>query len=68
MEMKDRLQELANRAKRLIEEAESPEKLNDARVAFLGKKGELTARLKSPRKTALPSDSWSMRPGNGSKP
>ena len=49
MEMKERLQELAERARESIEKAEDPERLNEARVAFLGKKGELTAILKSMR-------------------
>ena len=46
MEMKDLLQELSQRARERIEKAENPDKLNEARVAFLGKKGELTAILK----------------------
>ena len=49
MEMKERLQELAERARERIKKAEDPERLNEARVAFLGKKGELTAILKSMR-------------------
>ena len=49
MDMKDLLVELTERAKASIEQAEDPEKLNEARVAFLGKKGELTAILKGMR-------------------
>ena len=52
MDMKERLQELADRAKKLIEEAEDPGKLNEARVSFIGKKGELTAILKGLRDVA----------------
>ena len=52
MEMKERLQELADRARQLIEDAEGPERLNEARIAFLGKKGELTAILKSMKDVA----------------
>ncbi len=52
MDMKERLQELAERARASIESAEGPDKLNDARVAFLGKKGELTAILKSMKDVA----------------
>ena len=52
MEMKDKLQELADRARKLIEQAEGPDRLNEARIAFLGKKGELTAILKSMKDVA----------------
>ena len=41
-----RLQELAENARIRIEESEGLDKLNDVRVAYLGKKGELTAILK----------------------
>ncbi|MBQ1491109.1 MAG: phenylalanine--tRNA ligase subunit alpha, partial [Blautia sp.] len=50
--MKDKLQELADRARKLIEQAEGPDRLNEARIAFLGKKGELTAILKSMKDVA----------------
>ena len=46
MDMKERLQELAENARMRIEESEGLDKLNDVRVAYLGKKGELTAILK----------------------
>ena len=46
MDMKERLQELAENARVRIEESEGLDKLNDVRVAYLGKKGELTAILK----------------------
>ena len=46
MDMKERLQELAENARKRIEESEGLDKLNDVRVAYLGKKGELTAILK----------------------
>ena len=45
MDMKERLQELAENARVRIEESEGLDKLNDVRVAYLGKKGELTACL-----------------------
>ena len=45
--MSDTLQELRDRALAQIKEGITPEKLEEARVAFLGKKGELTAMLKS---------------------
>ena len=38
--------ELAENARVRIEESEGLDKLNDVRVAYLGKKGELTAILK----------------------
>ena len=39
MDMKEKLQELAEAArKRRIEEAEGPDKLNEVKVAYLGKK------------------------------
>ena len=47
MDMKERLQELAEAAGKRISESEGLEKLNEVRVAYLGKKGELTAILKS---------------------
>ena len=43
MDMKERLQELAENARMRIEESEGLDKLNDVRVAYLGKKGELTS-------------------------
>ncbi len=55
MEMKDLLMELSLRAKAKIEEAEGPDKLNEARIAFLGKKGELTSILKG-MKNVKPED------------
>ena len=45
--MKEKLQEIMESALKQIEEAVDGEKLNDARVYFLGKKGELTQVLKS---------------------
>ncbi|MBR2765209.1 MAG: phenylalanine--tRNA ligase subunit alpha [Blautia sp.] len=50
--MNERLQELSRRAKASIEAAMDPDKLNEARVAFLGKKGELTAILKGMKDVA----------------
>ncbi|MBQ1310580.1 MAG: phenylalanine--tRNA ligase subunit alpha [Blautia sp.] len=50
--MKERLQELQEAARRQIQESGQPEKLNDVRVAFLGKKGELTSILKSMKDVA----------------
>ena len=52
MDMNERLQELSRRAKASIEAAMDPDKLNEARVAFLGKKGELTAILKGMKDVA----------------
>ena len=46
MDMKERLQELAEAARKRIEESDRPERLNEVKVAYLGKKGELTAILK----------------------
>ena len=43
MDMKERLQELAEAARKRIEESDRPERLNEVKVAYLGKKGELTA-------------------------
>lgn len=45
--MKDTLQEITKRAMEQIDAAEEMSALNDVRVAVLGKKGELTAVLKS---------------------
>lgn len=44
--MKDRLQKIKETALLQIENSDGLAKLNDVRVAFLGKKGELTAVLK----------------------
>ncbi len=52
MDMKERLQRLSESARRQIELATSHEKLNEARIAYLGKKGELTALLKSMKEVA----------------
>lgn len=50
--MKDKLQEIKERAMAQIDEAKGLEGLNDVRVAFLGKKGELTAVLKGMKDVA----------------
>lgn len=52
MEMKEILQSIRNEAVKQIEASDVPEKLNDVRVKFLGKKGELTAVLKSMKDVA----------------
>ena len=44
--MKERLQEIKEKALEQINSTDSLEKLNEVRVAFLGKKGELTEVLK----------------------
>ena len=44
--MKEKLQAIREQAMQRISQADGLEKLNEARVAFLGKKGELTAVLK----------------------
>lgn len=44
--MKERLEKIAEEVRKQIEAADAPEKLNEVRVKFLGKKGELTAVLK----------------------
>ena len=44
--MKEKLQKIKEEAIRQIEDSGELSKLNDVRVAFLGKKGELTAVLK----------------------
>ena len=45
--MKERLQKIKEEAIARIKESKNPESLNDVRVSVLGKKGELTALLKS---------------------
>ena len=50
--MKDKLQNIKDEALKAIEQADVPEKLNDVRVRFLGKKGELTAVLKGMKDVA----------------
>ena len=44
--MKDRLEQIKAQALEQIKASDMPEKLNEVRVKFLGKKGELTAVLK----------------------
>ena len=44
MDMKERLQELAEAARKRIDESEGLDKLNEVRVAYLGKKGEMLLR------------------------
>ena len=51
-EMKEKLQNIREEALKAIQSADVPEKLNDVRVKFLGKKGELTAVLKSMKDVA----------------
>ena len=46
MDMKERLQELAENARVRIEESEGLDKLNDVRVAYLGKKRRAYRNLK----------------------
>lgn len=50
--MNDKLQSIKDEALRAIQAADMPEKLNDVRVKFLGKKGELTAVLKGMKDVA----------------
>ncbi len=45
--MNDQLREIRERAKQMLSQAETLDKINEARVAFLGKKGELTAVMKN---------------------
>ena len=47
MDMREKLQELAETARQRIQESDAPERLNEVRIAYLGKKGELTQILKS---------------------
>ena len=51
--MKEKLQSIQEEAVRLIQAADAPEKLNDVKIRFLGKKGELTAVLKGMKDVAL---------------
>ena len=50
--MKEKLQSIKVEAIRQIEASDVPEKLNEVRVKFLGKKGELTAVLKAMKDVA----------------
>ena len=47
--MKEKLEQIKAEAVAQIQAADAPEKLNDVRVRYLGKKGELTAVLKGMR-------------------
>ncbi len=50
--MKEKLQSIREEAIRQIQESDKLDKLNDVRIAFLGKKGELTTVLKSMKEVA----------------
>ena len=50
--MKDKLQRIQEEAAKRIQESDSLDKLNEVRVAFLGKRGELTAVLKGMKDVA----------------
>ena len=50
--MKEQLEKIKEEALRQIESSEALEKLNDIRVSYLGKKGELTNLLKSMKDVA----------------
>ena len=50
--MQEKLKNIKEEALKAIEAADVPEKLNDVRVRFLGKKGELTAVLKGMKDVA----------------
>ena len=52
MDMKEKLQALEDSARERIENSHNLEDLNDVRVAYLGKKGELTAILKGMKDVA----------------
>ena len=45
--MKEQLEKIKEEALKKIEASDALEKLNDIRVSYLGKKGELTSLLKS---------------------
>ncbi len=53
--MKDQLEKIKQEALKQIEASDALEKLNDIKVAYLGKKGELTSVLKS-MKDVTPED------------
>ena len=50
--MKEKLERIKEEAIAQIQASDVPEKLNDVRVKFLGKKGELTAVLKGMKDVA----------------
>lgn len=50
--MKEQLERIKEEALRKIEASDALEKLNDIRVAYLGKKGELTSVLKNMKNVA----------------
>ena len=50
--MRERLEKIKEEALKQIEASDALEKLNDIRVAYLGKKGQLTSVLKSMKDVA----------------
>ena len=64
--MQEKLKAIREEALKAIEQADMPEKLNDVRVKFLGKKGRADSRIKEyerccHRRTDRRLVSWSMR-------
>ncbi len=53
MAIRDELEKIRSDALERISEADTAEKLNDIRIAYLGKKGELTSILKSMKEVAV---------------
>ena len=54
--MNDKLQKIREEAERRIAESRNNESLDEIKVAFLGKKGELTQMLKSMKDLSLKKD------------
>ena len=52
MDMKEKLQEIRQEAVKRIQNSDGLEQLNEVRVAYLGKKGQLTAVLKGMKDVA----------------
>lgn len=52
LKMKEKLKEIREEAIKQIQESDALDKLNDVRIAFLGKKGKLTAVLKGMKDVA----------------
>ena len=64
--MKEKLEQIKQRALEEIQAVDGMEKLNEIRVAFLGKKGELTKVLKS-MKDVPPEDRNTDRRSSGKR-
>ena len=59
--MKEKIEQIRQQALAAIEDAAGIDKLNDVKVAFLGKKGQLSSLLKGMRHVPVSKQRWKRR-------